>query len=85
MNIDLTNKVAILTGAGGAISGAIAEAMAKQGAKVALWDIQKDHAENKAAVLRSQNLDAQAIYCDVTKKKSIDTALEETIKYRCWC
>ena len=39
MNFDLSNKVAVLTGAGGAISGEIAIAMAQQGAAVALWDI----------------------------------------------
>lgn len=81
MNINLSDKVAVLTGAGGAISGTIAAAMARQGAKVALWDINLEKAEQKAASLRQMGSDAQSVYCDVTDKTSIGKALATTIHH----
>ncbi|MBT6615175.1 MAG: SDR family NAD(P)-dependent oxidoreductase, partial [Deltaproteobacteria bacterium] len=81
MNFDLSNKVAVLTGAGGAISGEIAIAMAQQGAAVALWDINLGRVETKANSIRENGGIAQAIYCDVTNKDSVTKAIEDTIRH----
>ena len=43
--IDLKNKVVVITGAGGVICSHLAKAIAKCGAKVALLDLNKDNAD----------------------------------------
>ena len=47
MNLDLDGKVAIVTGAGGAICGEIAGAFAQEGVAVAIWDISLEAACRK--------------------------------------
>ena len=42
LNIDYTNKVVVITGAGGLICGAMARAFAQSGAKVAALDLNED-------------------------------------------
>ena len=44
--VDLTNKVVAITGAGGIICSEFAKELAKNGAKVALLDINYDAAKN---------------------------------------
>jgi 2-dehydro-3-deoxy-L-rhamnonate dehydrogenase (NAD+) len=70
--IDLKNRVAIITGGARGIGLATAERFARSGAKPALWDL--DGAE--AAARRVEG----AIGCtvDVTDEKSVATALAET-------
>ena len=43
--IDLKNKVAAVTGGGGVLCGAFAEALAECGAKVAVLDLRKEAAD----------------------------------------
>jgi 2-hydroxycyclohexanecarboxyl-CoA dehydrogenase len=64
--IDLTGKVALVTGAAGAIGGATAESFGRAGARVALTD--RDEVGMAMAVdsLRAQGVDALGIPCDVT-------------------
>ena len=52
MNLPLENKVAIVTGAGGESGSAIAQALAKAGARVVVNDINPDRAERVAAAIR---------------------------------
>ena len=45
MAVDLTGKVAVVTGGGGILCSAMAKALAKQGAKVAILDLKEESAK----------------------------------------
>ena len=47
MELNLTDKVAVITGGGGAICGEIARSLVQEGALVAIWDISLDAARSK--------------------------------------
>ena len=80
MDYGLAGKVAVVTGGGGAIGGAIAAALAEQGVSVAIWDINQSAAELKAAEIVSAGATAIGLKCDVTAKASIASAFEATLK-----
>jgi 3-oxoacyl-[acyl-carrier protein] reductase len=65
------NKIAIVTGGGGGIGGAIAERFAREGAKLAVADIDAKAARLQVARLTATGTDALAIAADVTNKKSV--------------
>jgi 3-oxoacyl-[acyl-carrier protein] reductase len=65
------NKIAIVTGGGGGIGGAVVWRLAREGAKLAVVDIDRDSAERVAAELTSQGADTVPIAADVTKKPSV--------------
>lgn len=67
-NVNLENKVAVVTGAGGIICSEFAKALAECGAKVALLDINYDAA---AAVAEEIGDNAIAIRCNCLDKASI--------------
>jgi len=72
--IDLTNKVVAITGAGGVICSEFARALACCGAKVALLDINYDAAKKVADEIGEK---AIAVKCDCLNKESIRAAKEE--------
>jgi len=71
----LQGKVAVVTGAGSGMGAAIAETYAREGAHVAVLDVNGDAAK---AVARGIGNTAIAIKCDVTKRSDIDAAVVET-------
>lgn len=71
--VDLSKKVAAITGAGGVICGEFARALAACGAKVALLDINFDAAKNIADEIGEN---AIAVRCDCLNKESIIAAKE---------
>ncbi len=72
--IDLSNKVVVVTGAGGVICSAIAEAMAMNGAKVALLDLNVEAAEQNASQLAAKGYQAKGYQCNVLEKGSCEAA-----------
>ena len=72
----LEGKTALVTGAGSGIGKCIAETYAKEGARVALVDINVDGAKEAARAIGNN---AIAMRCDVTKKSDWDAAVAETI------
>lgn len=70
-NIDLTGKVAVVTGAGGVICSEFAQALAECGARVALLDIDESAAK-KVAERIGEN--AIAVKCDCLDKADIERA-----------
>ena len=75
--IDLTDKTAAITGAGGIICGEFAKALAECGANVALLDINYDAAKNIADEIGENAL---AIRCDCLNKESIASAYDAVIE-----
>jgi 3-oxoacyl-[acyl-carrier protein] reductase len=72
----LDGKTALVTGAGSGIGKCIAETYAREGAWVALADINLDAAK---AAARAIGNNAIAVRCDVTQKPEIAAALDETL------
>jgi 3-oxoacyl-[acyl-carrier protein] reductase len=72
----LDGKTALITGAGSGIGKAIAETYAREGARVALADLNLDAAK---AAARAIGNNAIAVACDVTKKADIAAAVAETL------
>ena len=69
--IDLSKKTAVITGAGGVLMSAFAEALAACGAKVALLDINADAAK---AVAEKIGKNALAVPTNCLEKQSIEAA-----------
>lgn len=79
VNFALAGKVAVITGAAQGIGAACAERFAREGAPVALWDV--DDARGQALAAQLQAGGAQAIYrhCDVSKSAEVQDALTATL------
>jgi NAD(P)-dependent dehydrogenase (short-subunit alcohol dehydrogenase family) len=71
---DLKGRVAAITGGARGIGYAIAERLTQSGARVALWDMDKDRAEQSAKALPG----AAAIAVDVTDEAAVAKAVAET-------
>jgi NAD(P)-dependent dehydrogenase (short-subunit alcohol dehydrogenase family) len=67
----LENKIVIVTGAGGGIGGAIVRRCAREGARLAVVDIDRESAVAAAAQLTAQGVDAVPIIVDVTKQAAV--------------
>lgn len=74
---DLTNKVALVTGARRGMGRAHALALASQGAKVAVTDISKNECEAVVKEIEAAGGDARAWKLDVTDRKEIDAVFGE--------
>ncbi len=72
----LENKTALVTGAGSGIGQCIAETYAREGARVALSDIDFDAAKSAARAIGNN---AVALRCDVTSKADFAAAVAETL------
>ncbi|WP_127903050.1 L-iditol 2-dehydrogenase [Solirhodobacter olei] len=72
----LAGRTALITGAARGIGQAFAEAYVREGARVAIADIDIARARSTAAGLGE---DAIAVEMDVTRQESIDTAVAETV------
>jgi 3-oxoacyl-[acyl-carrier protein] reductase len=72
----LNNKFAIITGAGSGMGQCIAETFAREGARVAVLDVNGDAAK---AVARQIGKSAIVLACDVARKSDIDAALQVTL------
>lgn len=79
MSDTLKEKVAAITGGGGAICGAIARAFSQSGAKVAVWDLSKEAADATAAEIRAAGGDAAGIKCNVLEKDEVIAAFNATV------
>ena len=69
--MNLSNKVAVVTGAASGIGAATAKVLAAAGATVVVADVQKDKGEAQAAALRDAGGKAKFLYVDMTDAQSI--------------
>lgn len=75
-NVNLSGKVAVVTGAGGVLCSDFAKAIAECGAKVALLDINLDAAEGFAKEIRDNGGVAIAVKANCLEKASLEEARE---------
>lgn len=80
MKVDLSNKTAVLTGAGGILASNFAIHMARCGAKIAVLDINLGAAEKTAATIREEGGRAIAIACNVLEKTSVEEAERKVVE-----
>ena len=72
--LPLQGQVAVITGAAGTIGAATAAALRRQGAEVALLDI-----DGKAATAAAAPLGGLGLACDVTRQASVDAAFAAVV------
>lgn len=71
------DKVAVVTGAASGIGLAIAQRLARDGAKVAIFDLKADDAEAAAAAIGADGGTAIAVAVDVADRAAIDRGVAE--------
>ena len=72
----LDNKVALVTGAGSGFGKGIAETFAREGARVAVVDIDEQAAREAAGAISNR---AIAVSCDVSQRADVDAAVKATL------
>ena len=75
MNLGIGGKVALIFGAGGGLGGAIARAIAAEGAKVALADLDPSAAQASADAINHSGGSAQAFKWDLADIEGITSRL----------
>lgn len=78
--IDLSGKVAVVTGAGGILCSSMAEALAQCGAKVALLDLNEEAAKQSAETITAQGGIARGYQANVLEKGSLEEAHKKISK-----
>lgn len=71
-------KTVVVTGGGGGIGGATCRRFGKEGARVAVFDLNLEAAETVAAAVRASGGQAQAFRCDITNRAEVDAGVAAT-------
>ena len=79
MSRQLQDKIAIVTGAASGIGKQIASTFAREGARVAIADLNRDAAQAVADELKAQGGQAMAVRADVTDEAQVDTAVASVV------
>jgi len=79
--LDLTGKVALVTGGGGELCGKMAEVLAELGCAVAVLDFNPQKAQAKAKKIEEQGGKALPLIADVTSRKSLEESALEFKKH----
>ena len=77
--MELTGKVALISGGGGGIGRAVALALARAGAKTAIADIAKDNAEKVKREAQAFGVESEACAVDLTKRADVDRMVGEVL------
>lgn len=78
--IDLNNKVAVATGGGGVLCAELAAALAANGAKIAVLDLNGEAAEKVAGQIRTTGATAIGVSANVLERASLEAAAERVLK-----
>ena len=75
--LDISGKIALVTGGGAGIGKATAILLAKAGASVAVCDIKGETAQETAEEIAAMGRKALALPCDITKPKEVEVMVEK--------
>jgi len=75
----LPGKVAVVTGGGGVLCGAMSRAVSHAGAKVAVLDLFQEAAQKVVDGIHTDGGEAVAIRCDVLDKASVEAAAQAAL------
>jgi gluconate 5-dehydrogenase len=78
--LDLSGRVALVTGGSRGLGLQMAEALGEMGAKLALTARKKDELDEAVAHLKSLGIEATAHVCDLGKREQIAPVAEEILK-----
>ena len=79
LNTDLTGKVCVITGAGGAICGMFAEKLAAAGGKVAVLDLNEEAARKVVDKITAEGGTAKAYKANVLDRANLDQVHEQVL------
>lgn len=78
--LDLNGRVAAVTGAASGMGKAIAEELARAGARVALLDNNQGNLDSVVAEFKARGDEVLAVACDVATDNSVKAAADSTVK-----
>ena len=78
--IDLNDKVAVVTGGGGVLCAELAAALAANGAKIGVLDLNGEAAETTAAQIRELGATAIGVSANVLERASLEAAAARVLK-----
>lgn len=78
MDLEIKGDVAIITGGGKGLGEAMCHALAQEGCKVVVWDLD-DTAEKVASTIREKGGDAVGFAADVTDVKQVNSTVESVL------
>lgn len=81
MDLELKDKVAIVTGSARGLGAATARRLALEGAKVVVTDIMRERAEQTTAALQAEGLAAHCIVGDITKAADVQRLVDEAVAH----
>ncbi len=81
MDLQIKDKVAIVTGSARGLGAATARRLAEEGAKVVITDILREQAEATAAALRDDGLQAHCVVADITKGAEVQRLVDEAVAH----
>src|SRR5689334_13488572 len=76
----LKGKVAIITGAGGALGGGTARGLAKAGAAVVIADVKIEASQDTVKDIQQAGGRALAVTCDVSRKADVDAMVDQAVQ-----
>ena len=80
LNIDFSNKVVVITGAGGLICGTMARAFAQSGAKVAALDLNEDAVKKLAEELKAEGYICEGYKANVLAPEDLEAVHQAVLK-----
>ncbi|GIP51809.1 hypothetical protein J42TS3_08440 [Paenibacillus vini] len=75
----LSNKVAIVTGAGSGMGRAIAELFAKEGAKVVVSDVNEERINKVTASIKEAGGEVLGIMANMAKESDVQQLIDRTV------